>query len=236
MKSNISKFKNNLSVIVLCGGKGQRLRPLTQKTPKPLIKIGKKTILEHIINHFIRFNLKNIVVVTGYKHNLIKNFVFQKYKNKNIKVYNTGVQTNILNRIKKILKITNKYVLLCYGDTLVDVNINKLIKFYSNNKNKVIITSYQLKSDFGILNIDKNNNIVQFKEKPILDIWFNIGYFLFSNKYFQLIKGFDRFENFLTYVVNKKKMKTFKHKGEHITVNTISQLEDAKVQIKKFFK
>ena len=97
------------------------------------------------------------------------------------------------------------------------------------------MTSYQLKSDFGILNIDKDNNIVKFKEKPTLDIWFNVGYFLFSNKYFKLIKRFNKFENFLTFLVNKKKIKTFKHKGKHITVNTISQLEDAKVQIKKFF-
>ena len=67
MSLNISEINNNLSVIILCGGEGQRLRPLTKKIPKPLIRIKKKAIIEYIINHFHRHKINNIIIVTGYK-------------------------------------------------------------------------------------------------------------------------------------------------------------------------
>ena len=65
---NIAKFKKNLTVIILCGGKGQRLRPLTSEVPKPLVKIKNKAILEYIINHLLKFNVRNIVIASGYKN------------------------------------------------------------------------------------------------------------------------------------------------------------------------
>ena len=72
MTLNIEQFKKNLTVIVLCEGKGQRLRPLTSDIPKPLIKIRNKALLEYIINHLLKFNIKNIIVASGYKSHLIK--------------------------------------------------------------------------------------------------------------------------------------------------------------------
>ena len=234
MKNNLSIFKNNLTVVILCGGKGQRLRPLTYELPKPLIKIKKKTILEYIINHFLRFKIKNIVIASGYKHSMLSSFIGQKYKSNNIKVINTGLKSNILQRIKKINKNSNNHFLVCYGDTLVDINLDKLINFYLANNNKVILSSYELKSSFGILNIDKNNFVKQFKEKPNLGIWFNIGYIIYSKNYQKILKKFHKFENFLDYCSKKRLMKSFKHKGKHITINTITELENAKLEINKF--
>jgi NDP-sugar pyrophosphorylase family protein len=72
MTLNIEQFKKNLTVIVLCEGKGQRLRPLTSDIPKPLIKIRNKALMEYIINHLLKFNIKNIIVASGYKSHLIK--------------------------------------------------------------------------------------------------------------------------------------------------------------------
>ena len=124
---------------------------------------------------------------------------------------------------------------MCYGDTLADININKLIKQYLLNKKKLIISSYELKSSFGILNIYKNSNaVIKFREKPNLNIWFNIGYFIFSQKYIKILSRFKKFENFLHFCSKKKFMSTYKHLGQHITVNTISELEEAKSKIYKF--
>ena len=149
MSLNISKIKNSLSVLILCGGEGQRLRPLTKKVPKPLIKIKNKAIIEYIINHFFKYKINNIIIATGYKHKLLKKFINKKYKNKKIRVLNTGLKAEIIKRIEKISNHLNENVILCYGDTLVDININKLIQFYLKDKNKFIVSSYQLKSSFG---------------------------------------------------------------------------------------
>ena len=234
MSVNISKIKNSLSVIILCGGAGQRLRPLTEKVPKPLIKIKNKTIIEYIINHFYKYKIKNIIIATGYKHKLLKQFINKKYKNQKIKVLDTGLKTEIIKRVSKISKYLSDNVVLCYGDTLVDIDLNKLIKFYLKDKKKFIVSSYELKSSFGILDMNHKNIVTGFREKPNLGMWFNVGYFVFSNKYLKILKNFKKFENFLFYLAKTKNMKAFKHRGKHITVNTISELEEAKIQIKKF--
>jgi len=218
----------------LCGGAGQRLRPLTEKVPKPLIKIKNKTIIEYIINHFYKYKIKNIIIATGYKHKLLKQFINKKYKNQKIKVLDTGLKTEIIKRVSKISKYLSDNVVLCYGDTLVDINLNKLIKFYLKDKKKFIVSSYELKSSFGILDMNHKNIVTGFREKPNLGMWFNVGYFVFSNKYLKILKNFKKFENFLFYLAKTKNMKAFKHTGKHVTVNTISELEEAKLQIKKF--
>jgi NDP-sugar pyrophosphorylase family protein len=78
MTLNIGKFKKNLTVIILCGGKGQRLKPLTSEVPKPLVKIKNMSILEYNINHLLKFNVRNIVITSGYKNKLIKEFINKK--------------------------------------------------------------------------------------------------------------------------------------------------------------
>ena len=108
MSLNISKIKNSLSVIILCGGVGQRLRPLTGKVPKPLIKIKNKAIIEYIINHFLKYKINNIIIVTGYKHKLLKKFINKKYKNKKIRILDTGLKTEIIKRVEKISNHLNK--------------------------------------------------------------------------------------------------------------------------------
>ena len=117
---------------------------------------------------------------------------------------------------------------------MIDLNLNKYFKFYISNIKKVLIASYQLKSNFGMLSIIKNDNVVKFDEKPILDLWFNVGYIIFSSEKFDYFKKFKKFQNLLKYLSKNKIMKAYKHRGKHITINTISELEKAKEEIKKF--
>ena len=231
---NITEFKNNLSVLILCGGKGLRLRPLTKDLPKPLIKINEKSILENIIQYFIKYKVNNFIIATGYKSKLIDKFFKNKFKKKKIKIVYTGLNSDIINRLEKSKEHSKNFLLVCYGDTMIDINLDKYIKFYLSNINKITIASYQLKSSFGILDIEKKNNVIDFKEKPILDIWFNVGYFIFSRDKFKYFKKFKQFKRLLEFLAKKKLMKTYKHRGKHITVNTLEELEKAKQQIKKF--
>ena len=228
MKNQISKFKKNLTVLILCGGKGLRLRPLTKELPKPLVKIKNKSILENIIDYFKKYRINDFIVATGYKHQMIDNFISKKYKNLQIKTLYSGVNSDIIKRIKKISKYSKKYLLVCYGDTLIDINLNSYINFYLSNKKKITVASYQLKSNFGIFEMDNKNQIINFREKPSLNIWFNVGYFIFNQNNFDLFNKFKKFKDFLKFLSKKKAMKTFKHYGKHITINTLAELEKAK--------
>ena len=125
--------------------------------------------------------------------------------------------------------------MICYGDTLVNLNINKLIKNHFLSRSKLTISVYNHKISFGILNIDKDDNIKSFLEKPKLDNWINIGFILVSkNEFFKLSKKFKTFKSFLENLQNFKNIRAFRHKKNHITINTLNELNEAKKNIKKF--
>jgi glucose-1-phosphate cytidylyltransferase len=235
-KNTILNFKKNLTILILCGGKGLRLRPLTKDLPKPLIKVKNKSILENIISYFLKYKVDNIIVATGYKHNLINQFIKKKFNNTKVKTLFTGQNSDIIERIKKASQYSKKYLLICYGDTLIDINLNQYIKFCLKNPKKIIAASYQLESNFGIFNIKNENQVIGFNEKPLLDIWFNVGYIFFSSNFFEYFNKFKKFEYLIKYLSRKKKMKTYKHKGNHLTINTLAELEKAKKISLKFVK
>ena len=123
-----------MKVVILAGGYGTRLAEETKIKPKPLVKIGGKPIIWHIIKIYNYYGINNFVICLGYKGKLLKYELEKLNKNKvwNIKYVNTGLKTMTGGRIKRIKKfvIKDKHFCLSYGDGLSDVNINKLIKFH----------------------------------------------------------------------------------------------------------
>ena len=179
------------------------------------------------------YKLENIILATGYKNSSFKSFQ-KKYSNKfKTKTVYSGINTDILNRILKCENYLRENVLICYGDTIVDLNINKLISFFKKNSNKITLCSYNLTSQFGLMKINKKGDIISFKEKPKLDYYFNIGFFLLKKNNFKYLKNFKSFQNFLENKKSTKYLKSFKHDGKHITVNTIQELHEAEKNLRK---
>tara|TARA_B100000401_G_C52785394_1_gene710522 strand:- start:961 stop:1686 length:726 start_codon:yes stop_codon:yes gene_type:complete len=225
-------LKDNLTTIILCGGKGKRLFPLTKSLPKPLVKINGTEILTYILKNQLKYNLKDIIIATGYKHKYFKNYQKKNNKKFKIKLVNTNVKADIIQRIIKCEKYCKDYVMVCYGDTIVDINIDKLIKFFLINKKNIVLSSYNLKSQFGLMKITRSGKVKSFEEKPNLNLFFNIGYFLFKRDKFKYIKNFSSFKKFLENKNSLKMLRSFIHKGNHITVNTLNELNDAKKKLK----
>ena len=228
----LKEFKLNLSTIILCGGKGKRLLPLTRTTPKPLIKIKNKEILFYIIEHLLGSQINGILLSVGLQKNSFNNFIRKKKIHKSVSLINTGLNSDIIKRIVNCENKLKKYVLVCYGDTLVDINLNNLIKFFNKNPNKFIFSAYKYQSNFGLLKINKKGNVNYFKEKPNLGYLFNIGFFLFKKDYIKKLKKFVSFKSFLENKKMIKQFKVFQHTGKHITVNTFNELLEAKKNIK----
>ena len=114
--------------------------------------------------------------------------------------------------------------------------MNQYIKFYLKNFKKIVVASYQLESSFGVFDIKKKDIITNFQEKPLLDIWFNVGYIFFSSRNFKFFDKFKKFQDLIKFLSKKNYMKTFKHYGNHITVNTLAELEKAKKISNKIIK
>lgn len=226
-------MSKDLTILILAGGKGERLFPLTKSVPKPLIKIHKKEILSYVIDYLKRFRFLKILILTGYKSILINKFIEKKYKKSHkIKTFFTGVKSDIAERIKKVFNQTSDNILICYGDTLANVNINNLIKLQKKLKDKTIITTLQHKSSFGIIKLNKKKEIISYVEKPKLDLYINIGYILIKKDKLKKIFKFNNFQNFLHHLVKKDKVFSNIHKGNHTTVNTIYELDQAKKNLK----
>lgn len=214
-------------IVILCGGKGRRMRNLSIY-PKPLIKISKKPILKYLIDFFLKNKLTNIILATGHKSKKVENFVSVNYK-KSITCINSG-NVDILERLKKISNYIHSDFIICYGDTLADIDIKKL-KNSSKKSNKLMtVTLAKLRISFGIAEI-KDNKVTRFVEKPVLNNK-NIGFFYckkqLKNEFF---KSKD-WISFLKKITKQSKMGYYIHNGEELTVNTPDELVDAKEKIK----
>ena len=168
-----------MKVVILAGGKGTRIAEYTKTIPKPMIKIGNKPIIEHIIDHYKKYDLKEFIIASGYKSFILKKY-FKKQKYLNIKVIDTGKETLTGKRIKKLEKfLKNETFMLTYGDGLTNLNLNKLYKFHKKNKKIATMTIVHPPARFGEVQCEKNV-IKSFKEKPQLQKgWINGGFFCF---------------------------------------------------------
>jgi glucose-1-phosphate cytidylyltransferase len=221
-----------LDVIILCGGKGERLRPLTQNIPKPMVKINKKPIIYYILSYLKSKDIRRVFVTTGYKHKVVHSYLDSLNIELDLKMIFSG-QADIIQRIKDAGKYISGDFLVLYGDTISDVNIKNLVKFHRQRKFKATMTTWSMRSNFGIVNFNNNGKVLSFLEKPILDKYMNIGYFYFNKEMLNLMNFYDSWEVFLKALVKKGVLAAFKHDGIHITVNTIDELRNAEKDIKK---
>ena len=201
-----------MKTIILCGGKGTRLREETEFRPKPLIKIGKNPILWHIMKIYAAFNQKEFILALGAKGDMIKEY-FMDYdwrnndfqlslRDKNIifRKQNAGDDWQIdfvdtgensltalrLYRVKDYLKDEDNFM-LTYGDGVADINIDKLIRYHQEKGKIITITALHPLTKYGVIETDGNGLVKEFKEKPILDNFINGGFMVINKKIFDYL-------------------------------------------------
>lgn len=225
MRSPPAGSKRGLQALLLCGGKGERLRPLTTEMPKPLIPVGGTPILGHIIEHLQKHGIRDLVAAVGYKSGKITEYL-QSRPDVSAAIVDSG-DADILKRLLDCAPRIKGDCLVLYGDTLSDVDLDALAAFHRARPEKVTITVWPLRSQFGLLEVAEDGKVLSFKEKPILNKWINIGYFYFEREALSWLSGFTRFEDFLQHLAAGGKINAYRHAGMHITVNTLKELEEA---------
>tara|TARA_B100001564_G_C20628377_1_gene665822 strand:+ start:424 stop:1113 length:690 start_codon:yes stop_codon:yes gene_type:complete len=224
--------KKNITAIILCGGKGQRLRPITNDIPKPLIEIKNKPILYYIIEHLKKYGIENYIIATGYKSNKIEEYMKDAFHSLNYRIVDSG-DADILSRVKDCMQYVSSDVILSYGDTISDINIDKLIEFHNSSDTHITISSYPIRIPFGVMTIDSNNFVKKFIEKPILNELMNIGYYYLPFKYKNYMDNKKDLLSYIDFLIINNQLKCYQHKGIHITINTIAELNDAEDNIEK---
>ena len=214
-----------MKLVIFAGGLGTRISEETDYIPKPMVKIGNKPILWHIIKYYSFFGFSDFIICGGYKINIIKNYFRKFKKNKffNIKIVNTGKNSNTGERLKRIKKYINDTFCLTYGDGLSNVNIGKLVKFHKKNKLIATLTAVKPIPHFGKL-IFKGNKINKFLEKnQNKENWINGGFFVCEKKIFNYLnKKNTIFESdVLSLLAKKKELAGYKHKNFWYCMDTL---------------
>jgi glucose-1-phosphate cytidylyltransferase len=230
-----------MKVVILAGGLGTRLAEETGIRPKPMVEIGGRPILWHIMKIYSHFGFNEFVVCCGYKGYIIKEY-FANYflhqtdvtidlasnemqihssesENWKVTLVDTGINTNTAGRIKRVQKyLDNKPFMLTYGDGLANININDLIEFHKKSGKAVTLTSIQLPGRFGNVEIEPDGTVSKFQEKPTGDgIWINGGFFVMEPEVFKYLEGdMDAVQwekKPLLEIANDRQLSAFAHKG-----------------------
>ena len=212
-----------MKVVILAGGLGTRLSEYTKSIPKPMVSVGGKPIIHHIMRHYSNNGFNEFIVAAGYKQNIIRDF-FKKDKNKwNIKIIDTGKNTMTGGRIRRLKKYLDKEdFLVTYGDGISNVNIKKLVLFHKTNKKIVTLTAVRPPARFGVIKI-LNKKVKYFKEKSSLDEgWINGGFFVMSHKIFKYLKSDKTYLERKPFeeLSKKKQLLAFKHTGKWFCMDT----------------
>ena len=228
-----------MKALILAGGRGKRLRPLTDKIPKSLIPINKKPLIQYTINYLKKFGINEIIICTGYKSNQIQNFL-KKKKNFGCKIEYSieksplGTAGAIRNAIKNL---SGESFLVINGDVITNIDLKKILKKPNT------IAANELKTKFGTMKI-KNNKILKFNEKTdVENVWMNPGLYHLSTDILKILphKGSLEAEIFPK-LAKKKSLHTVKFKN--VLWHSIDSFKDIELssqeinskKYQKFFK
>ena len=205
-----------MKVILLAGGLGTRLSEYTKTIPKPMIDIGGKPMLLHIMKHYAKYGYKDFYIALGYRGEIIKKFFNKKFFDWNINLIETGKNTMTGGRLKRLKKyIGEETFMMTYGDGLSNINLKKLLKFHKKNKKLVTLTAVRPPGRFGALKLN-GKRVSYFKEKSRLDEgWINGGFFVMEPEFIKFIKNDNTFleREPLERVTKKRQLMAFRHTG-----------------------
>ncbi len=230
-----------MKVVILAGGLGTRLMEETGSVPKPMVTIGGKPILWHIMKIYESHGFKEFVICLGYKGEQIKEYFYNYFihnsdltielKDNKISVHSTqseeftvtlvdtGLHTNTAGRIKRIKKyVEGETFMLTYGDGVGNIDIKKLLAFHEAKNNLVTVTSIQLPGRYGNIKADENGTVQVFQEKPDGDgVWINGGFFVINPGVFDYLENemddIQWEQGPLVDITKDGKLSTYRHDG-----------------------
>jgi glucose-1-phosphate cytidylyltransferase len=245
-----------MKVIILCGGQGTRLKEETEFKPKPMVYVGDKPILWHIMKIYANYGFNEFILALGYKSNYIKDyFLNQKafstdftletnghrtefYMENRTEVddfkitfVDTGVETPIGERIMRC----NRYIpeededfMFTYGDGVTDLNIADVVAFHKKQKTIGTITGVHPRSKYGIVKLVEGDEtkVAGFEEKPVLNDWINGGFGVYKREFLNYLQPGEFEHPALKRIAAKGELSIYKHEGFWASVDTMKELED----------
>jgi glucose-1-phosphate cytidylyltransferase len=205
-----------MQAIILCGGQGTRLREETEFRPKPMVDIGGRPILWHIMKIYAQHGFRDFVLCLGYQGQMIKEY-FLNYEAMNndfsitlggrkqieyhghheehdfrVTLVDTGLESMTGGRILRVKPyVQGETFLVTYGDGVADVDLNRLLRFHESHGRLATVTTVKPTSRFGLLELANDARVISFAEKPQVEGWMSAGFFVFDRRVFDYLTGDD---------------------------------------------
>jgi glucose-1-phosphate cytidylyltransferase len=236
-----------MRAVILCGGQGTRLREETEYRPKPLVDVGGRPILWHIMKLYAHHGFDDFICCLGYRAQMIKDY-FLNYEAMNndftvclgsksrveyhgahdeqeyrVTLIDTGLDTMTGGRIKRISNhIQDDEFLVTYGDGVSDVDLSALVAFHRSHGKLATLTAVRPQSRFGVLDIDAAGGINQFEEKPKSDGWINAGFMVLNKKVFEYLDGDETIleREPLERLASESQLMAYRHDGFFFAMDT----------------
>ena len=241
-----------MKIVILCGGKGTRMREETEFKPKPLVEIGSMPILWHIMKIYSYYGFNDFVLCLGYKGNMIKEYFLNfeyfandftlhmgsgmrnitnhahSMENWNITFADTGAETDTGGRVKKIEKyIEDDSFFLTYGDGVADINISNLLEYHQSKGKIATVSGVKPTSRFGVLDIDNNGIASSFLEKPASHGMINGGFFALNYEVFDHLTEKSNFErDGIQKLAKNHELAVYNHSGFWQCMDTYKEVEE----------
>lgn len=242
-----------MKTVILCGGIGYRLKEETEFKPKPMVQIGGKPILWHIMKIYSYYGFNEFIIALGYKgdyikqyflneKNLINDFTLntstgatQIYKTHNnpdkfkITFVNTGEESfpgeRIL-RIKDYIPKNDDNFMVTYGDGVSTINIKDLIKFHKKKNTIGTISGVHPRSKYGLLKVDSSGTVTKFIEKPVLNEWVNGGFMIFKKDFFKYLRTGEFEHEAFKRLIKEEQLSTYIHEGFWHSMDTYPDVDN----------
>jgi len=241
-----------VKVVLLCGGQGTRLREETEFRPKPLVPIGERPILWHIMKYFSHAGLREFVLCLGYRGSMIKEY-FLNYEAMNsdfticlgrqnaiqyhnahdeqdfqVTLVDTGEASMTGGRVSRVRKyVENQPFMVTYGDGLADIDLKALLAFHQSHGRIATISTVRPTSRFGVVEISGEREVASFVEKPVMNTWANAGFMVFNPEIFDYLEGDDCIleREPLERLAARKELMAYQHEGFFFAMDTFREFQ-----------
>lgn len=203
-----------MKVLILCGGRGTRAYPHTAELPKPLLEVGGRPILHHVLEIYARQGFDDFILAAGFRVDLIEAFAGALTEGWSVDVIDTGLDTNTGERVQVCRDLLGERCLVTYGDGLGNVDLSALLAFHEDHRAAATLTTVALPSQYGTIDALEDGQVQRFREKPRLkEHRINAGFFVFDRRCFDLWEGTDLEREVLPALSAHGELYAYDHEG-----------------------
>lgn len=241
-----------IPVVIFCGGQGTRMKEETEFRPKPMVSVGGKPILWHIMKIYSHYGFNDFIIALGYKGDYIKDYFLneeyfthditlntytgekkilresrKRHDKFNITFVDTGLETLTGERLLRVAPyLTGDTFMVTYGDGVGAIDITKLVAFHKGKNRIGTVSGVHPKSKWGLIVSDEQQIVERFQQKPQLNQYVNGGFMVFNKKFLSYLKPREAIEKALDRLVEEKQLAVYTHNGFWGAMDTYQDLEE----------